>query len=184
MKRATVAFAVVVLLIGLIGQARSADDQHCVSRLVPLETVGGRTLAELEPIGCFATYDQALEAGSGTTVDVSATMTPEALTEQQASLVSTASLVLIGTEFNGFDFGGDSQSYFAPSTCSSGVTWGVGNVGAEWNDRFQSGKGFGGCDTNKKFQHENFAGNVRTCTPNCVDYGALANQVTSLRWRP
>jgi hypothetical protein len=184
MERASTAFAVVVLLVGVIGPARSAEEQHCASRLVPLEPVGGRTLAELDPIGCFATYDQALEAGSGTTTDVSADVTPEALTEQEASLVSTGSLVLIGTEFDGFGFGGDSQSYFAPSTCSSGVIWGVDNVGAEWNDRFQSGKGFGGCDTNKKFQHENFAGNVKTCTPNCADYGALANQVTSLRWRP
>jgi len=184
MKRATNAFAVVVLLVGVIGPAGGAEEQHCVSRLVPLEPVGGRTLAELESIGCFATYEQALEAGSGTTIDASADVSPETLTEEAASLLSTASLVLIGTEFDGFGFAGSSQSYFAPSTCSSGVIWSVANVGAEWNDRFQSGKGFGGCDTNKKFQHENFAGDVKTCTPNCSDYGLLANQVTSLRWRP
>jgi hypothetical protein len=184
MKRSIEAFALVVLLVGAIGPAGAAEEQHCVSRLVPLEPVGGHTLAELEPIGCFPTYDQALEAGSGTTVDVSASVTPGTLTEEEASLLGTVSLVLIGTEFDGFDFGGSSKSYFAPSTCSAGVIWGVDNVGAEWNDRFQSGKGFGGCDTNKKFQHENFAGNVKTCTPNCSDYGALANQVTSLRWRP
>lgn len=184
MKRAIEAIGLVVLLVGAIGPAVAAEEQHCVSRLVPLEPVGGRTLAALESIGCFPTYDQALEAGSGTTVDVSASVSPETLTEEEASLLGTASLVLIGTEFDGFSFAGGSESYFAPSTCSSGVIWGVDNVGAEWNDRFQSGKGFGGCDTNKKFQHENFAGNVKTCSPNCSDYGALANQVTSLRWRP
>jgi hypothetical protein len=184
MKRAANAFAVIVVFVGVIGPAGATEEEHCASRLVPLEPVGGRTLAELEPIGCFATYDQALEAGSGTTVDASASTSPGTLTEEVASLLSTESLVLIGTEFDGFGFAGNSQSYFAPSTCSSGVIWSVENVGAEWNDRFQSGKGFGGCDTNKKFQHENFAGNVKTCTPNCSDYGALANEVTSLRWRP
>ena len=184
MKRGITAFAIVVLLVGIVGPAGAGEEEHCVARLVPLEPVGGRTLAELEPIGCFATYDQALEAGSGTTIDVSAAVTPETLTEDAAALLGTSSTVLIGTEWDGFGFAGGSESYFASSTCTSGVIWGVDNVGAEWNDRFQSGKGFGGCNTNKKFQHENFTGNVKTCTPNCSDYGALANQVTSLRWRP
>jgi hypothetical protein len=176
-------FPVVVLLLGMLSPARAEEVQHCVARLVPLEPVSGPTLAELEPVGCFATYDQALEAGSATSIDVSATTSPDTLTDETAALLSTASSVLIGTEYDGLNFGGGSQSYFATSTCS-GVSWSVANVGSEWNDRFQSGKGFGGCDTNKKFQHENFGGNVKTCTPNCSDYGALANQVTSLRWRP
>lgn len=175
---------VVVLLVGVLSPARAEEAQHCVARLVPLEPVAGSTLAELEPIGCFDSYDLALEAGSGAAIDVSTDTTPQSLSVETAAALSTSSSVLIGTEYNGFLFLGDSQSYFAPSTCSSGVTWSVDNVGPEWNDRFQSGKGFGGCDTNKKFQHENFGGNVKTCTPNCSDYGALANQVTSLRWRP
>ena len=91
--------------------------------------------------------------------------------------------VVIGTEWDGTGFAGGSQSYTASTTCSSTTTWQVPNVGPEWNDRFSSGKGLGGCDTNRKFQHENFGGNVRVCTPNCADYGALGNQVTSLRWR-
>jgi hypothetical protein len=175
---------VVVLLLGVLSPARADEAQHCVARLVPMEPIAGPTLAELEPVGCFTSFDEALEAGAGTTIDVSADVSPQTLSDQTAAALSTASSVLIGTEYDGFLFLGNSQSYFAPSTCSAGVIWSVGNVGAEWNDRFQSGKGFGGCDTNKKFQHENFGGNVKTCTPNCSDYGSLANQVTSLRWRP
>jgi hypothetical protein len=157
---------------------------HCAVKLVPLEPVGGRTLAALEAIGCYPTYDMALEAGTGTELDVSGDVSPGSLTEGTAAQIGTTSSVLIGTEYDGFGFGGDSRSYFASATCSSGVVWSVANVGATWNDRFQSGKGFGGCDTNKKFQHEDFTGDVKTCTPNCSDYGALANEVTSLRWRP
>jgi hypothetical protein len=171
-------------LLAAVTPARAAGgEEHCATVLVALEPVEGVTEARLEHIGCFSTYDQALEAGTGTWVDVSSDATPANLTAQTAAEISTASSVLIGTEFDGYDFEGASQSYFASSTCS-GVVWSVANVGATWNDRFQSGKGFGGCDTNKKFQHENFGGNVRTCTPNCLDYGALTNQVTSLRWRP
>ena len=100
-----------------------------------------------------------------------------------ASATNAPDAVLIGTEYNSSGYAGASQSYFAPVTCSTGVVWEVADVGATWDNRFQSGKGFGGCDTNKKFQNTNFGGNVLTCTPNCSDYGALSNQVSSLRWR-
>jgi hypothetical protein len=178
-----VAALATTLAVGPAEASPEAEGQHCVTMLVPLEPIGGPTLAELEPIGCFPTYDQALEAGSGSAIDVPADTSPQTLTDETAALLSTSSSVLIGTEYDGSNFGGGSQSYFAASTCA-GVSWSVANVGSEWNDRFQSGKGFGGCDTNRKFQHENFAGDVRTCTPNCADYGALENEVTSLRWRP
>jgi hypothetical protein len=174
----------VAVVAGAAIPAEAAGGTHCATMLVPLEPIGGVTQAAVEPIGCFATYDQALEAGTGTTLDVSADLTPTTLTAEAAAEISTASSVLIGTEYNLFNFLGDSNSYFAASTCSAGVVWEVSNVGATWNDKFQSGKGFGGCDTNKKFEHQNFGGAVKTCTPNCGDYGSLANKVTSLRWRP
>jgi hypothetical protein len=50
--------------------------------------------------------------------------------------------------------------------------------------RVQFGEGFGGSDTNKKFENTNFGGSVLTCTPNCTNYGTLSNQVSSLRWKP
>jgi hypothetical protein len=100
------------------------------------------------------------------------------------TIASATADVLIGTEFVGTNYTGTSKSYFAPETCSIGVVWDVGNVGATWDDRFSSGKGFGGCDTNKKFEDTNFGGSVLTCTPNCANYGALSNQVSSLRWKP
>jgi len=171
-------------MLTTVAPARAAEGEHCATRLVPLESVGAVTNARLELIGCFSTYDQALEAGTGTTLDISSEVTPTTLTAELAADFSTTASVLIGTEYDLLNFSGDSQSYFASSTCSSGVIWSVANVGPTWNDRFQSGKGFGGCDTNKKFEHENFAGAIRTCTPNCADYGTLENEVTSLRWRP
>ena len=157
--------------------------EHCAFRLVPLGGDGGLTEASLDPVGCFGTYEAALEAGIGQGVDVGAAVTPESLTDEALESPTITASVLIGTEYDGSGFAGSSNSYFASSTCTSSTTWQVANVGATWNDRFQSGKGFGGCDTNRKFQHENFGGTVRTCTPNCTDYGTLSNEVTSLRWR-
>jgi hypothetical protein len=174
---------VVVLLCASAAAAQPAKadaGEHCAFRLVPLEMTGVVANADLELVGCYPTYELALEAGVGHAIDLEPAVTPRTLTDE--ALGSLAS-VLIGTEYDGNGFTGGSNSYFASTTCTSSTTWQVANVGAEWNDRFQSGKGFGGCDTNRKFQHENFGGSVRTCTPNCTDYGALSNEVTSLRWR-
>jgi hypothetical protein len=151
---------------------------------VPLELLGPDTAARPELLGCFARYDQALEAGFGGAVPLDASVTPTTLRDQVLSTDAAIGSVLIGTEYDGSSYLGNSNSYFASTTCSGTVSWSVSYVGSTWNDRFQSGKGFGGCDTNRKFEHANFDGNVRTCTPNCGDYGALANEVSSLRWRP
>ena len=77
---------------------------------------------------------------------------------------------------------GASASYYAPSGCGN-TTWEVSYVGNSWNDLFESGKGFGTCDRNRKFEHSNFGGNSILCTPNCSDYGQVRNRVSSLRWR-
>jgi hypothetical protein len=177
--RVFVAMAALVI-IAAPGNAENAG--HCVLRLVPLHRVGGVVDASLELVGCYPSYEEAIEAGLGGSADLVDGITPLTLTDEMvASDVVTS--VLIGTEYDLKTFLGESTSYAAPTTCSSSTSYQVANVGAYWNDRFQSGKGFGGCDTNRKFQHENFGGTVRVCTPNCSDYGALSNQVTSLRWR-
>jgi hypothetical protein len=90
---------------------------------------------------------------------------------------------LIGTEWTDVNYESDSRSFYANNACA-GVTWEVPYVGDRWNDNFESGKGFGGCDTNKKFGHVDFGGGVVTCTPNCGDYGTLRNEVSSLKWKP
>jgi hypothetical protein len=175
-----------VIAVSLIAIAHPAEAEvagHCMTRLVPLERVGVVVHAALERIGCFPTYEEALEAGVRNALDLEDPVSPESLDDMDLETLTVATSVVIGTEWTLGNFGGGSESYSAPTTCSSSTTWQVANVGAAWNDQFSSGKGFGGCDTNRKFQHENFGGNVRVCTPNCTDYGTLSNQVTSLRWR-
>jgi hypothetical protein len=166
--------------------ASAGVGSHCAYRLDPIErTSNGVVRARLVQVGCFATFAEALLFGSGGTIHLPSGTTPASLTERQLNSQSTVgrASVLIGTEYNGTGFGGTSNDYFASSTCTASTTWEVANVTATWNDLFESGKGFGGCDTNKKFRDTGFGGTVATCTPNCSDYGALDNQVSSLRWR-
>ncbi|MEO8292870.1 MAG: hypothetical protein ABI635_06990 [Actinomycetota bacterium] len=171
---------------GPVAQARSAG-RHCAYRLDPVSyDAATRTVsAELVLIGCYDTFAESLAAGSGGAIQVSRSTSPALLTDAMVSDATLASGAdtLIGTEWASVGYSGSSNSYWAPDSCA-GTVYSVAYVGDAWNDDFESGKGFGGCDTNKKFQHSNFGGAVLTCTPNCSDYGSLRNLVSSLKWRP
>jgi hypothetical protein len=160
--------------------AVAAEGDDCAYELVPIAVEGSVVLAEPVLIGCFATYAEALAAGSGGEIQAEADATP--LTVSDAEVATTSSSVLIGTEWDAINYSGPSNSYFAASTCTASTTWQVSYVTDAWNDLFSSGKGFGGCDRNRKFEHSNFGGASLLCTPNCSNYGSLSNKVSSLRW--
>jgi hypothetical protein len=142
--------------------------------------------ARLERIGCFDTFSEAIEAGSGGSIRLADSTSPRELTDDLMAESTTSRIsgnTLIGTEWTATQYTQSSREYWADNACQ-GVIWEVPYVGDNWNDDFESGKAFGGCDTNKKFGHADFDGTVVTCTPNCSDYGILKNQVSSLRWKP
>lgn len=189
MRKFALSVGAVLLLassLAITPSASAVSGRHCDYRLIPIRaTSGGVIQARLVALGCFQTFSQALLAGSLGSIRLPRGTTPASLTEGQLRSHSAAgrASVLIGTEYNLSGFGGSSNNYFVTTTCTASTTWQVANVGATWNDKFESGKGFGGCHTNKKFRDTNFGGPVVTCAPNCSDYGALDNQVSSLRWR-
>jgi hypothetical protein len=185
-KFRSVAFGVASVVIQTASPAIAAlheEDRHCVVHLVAQsQTEDGVITAALEEGGCYPTFEQALEAGTGGQFASPGEISPGELTQTllDDALVA-AGEVLIGTEYDSTGFLGQSRNFFAASGCA-GTTWQVSNVGATWNDRFESGRGFGTCDHNRKFQHADFGGTVVLCTPNCTTYGSLRNEVTSLRW--
>lgn len=185
-KFRSVAFlgASMALLLAAPADASQDEERHCVAFLVPVAPKSEAEVitAALEDGGCYETLEEALEVGTGGQVALPAGTSPAELTQSLLdSAVTAAADVLLGTEYDNTGFIGPSKSYFAASGCAS-TTWQVSNVGANWNDRFESGVGFGTCDHNRKFEHADFGGSVALCTPNCSTYGTLRNQVTSLRW--
>lgn len=159
---------------------------HCAVRLVPVGPGGfpGEVETEIVDLGCYETYAQAFSAGSGGQAELPASVTPAQVTQamlDEAGVGAALGDYHIGTEWDNTAYGGSSIQYWATGDCV-GTTWTVDWVGAAWNDRFESGKGFASCDRNKKFEDIDFGGAVRTCTPNCTGYGALNNEVSALKW--
>jgi hypothetical protein len=169
-----------------VARAASAGS-NCAYQLDPVsyDAATHTVTADLVLIGCYDTFAEALAAGSGGAIQVSSSTTPAQLTDAMVtdSAPTAGNDTLIGTEWGLVGYNGGSSSFYAPDSCA-GTAYAVAYVGDALNDTFESGKGFGGCDTNRKFQHSNFGGDVLTCTPNCSDYGALRNEVSSLKWRP
>lgn len=172
--------AAALLLVAVPAVAK--DEGHCAARL---EQMDGEASAQVVELGCFPTYAEALAAGSEGAIALRADETPASITEAEVEAATDpmASSVVIGTEYNETQYNGTSKSYFADATCSASVGWDVSYVGDTWNDRFESGKGFGGCDHNRKFAASQFGGSSVLCTPNCTSYGSLNNEISSLRWR-
>jgi hypothetical protein len=187
MARRVIVFAVMGLLASsIIAMGPSQSERHCAVFLVPtVGTAGGSGAATEIDLGCYPTFAEAVEAGSAGRIDVSSDTTPAALAQESLDVASAdaPTSVIIGTEYTDSAFSGSSKSYFAAETCSSTQTWDVSYVTDAWNDDFESGKGFGSCDHNRKFHDSNFGGTSIVCTPNCSDYGALDNEVSSLRWK-
>jgi hypothetical protein len=185
-----VAIAGMLLVGGLVTvPAQARGGSHCAVRLQPVapREPHGVIQARLVSLGCFGTFAEALRTGSGGSVRVSEDTTPAGLTQRQlnasTSVVPNAS-VIIGTEWDDSIYSGASITYSAATACAGDDIWEVNYVGDGWNDRFESGKGFGGCDHNRKFGAADFTGSSVLCTPNCLDYGVLDNKVSSLRWKP
>ena len=185
-----VAIAGALLLGGMVAvPAQAQGGRHCAVRLQQIAPKDrhGVIRAKMVDLGCFATFDEALRVGSGGAIRVSADTTPATLTQRQldaSTQVVPNTSVMIGTEYDGQTYTEDSRSFFAPTQCAGDDVWELNYVGDAWNDIFESGKGYGGCDHNRKFGAADFTGTSILCTPNCTDYGVLDNKVSSLRWKP
>ena len=179
--RGVAVLATFIAVVFQAGPASGDTEEHCAFLLEPVSTRASVIEATPVEIGCYPTYAEALSAGSGGAIAVDAATTPSSLTDDELSaslLEEVTGSVVIGTEWIETGYASTSKSYFASVTCSSLVSWEVGYVTDQWNDRFESGKGFGGCDRNRKFADSQFGGASILCTPNCSTYGSLNNLVS------
>lgn len=187
--RTIVPIALVAVMVMAIPArpATASEPTHCVVRLEPVGpgvAPGSISTVEVDG-GCYSTLAEAVAVGTGGRVQLPVSTQPKDLTQtmiDENTISTLAGDTLIGTEWDDTGYGGGSKDYFANAGCANN-TWEDPQVGSTWNDRFESGKGFANCDHNRKFQHANFGGDVRLCTPNCSTYGALRNEVSSLRWK-
>ncbi|MEX0754060.1 MAG: hypothetical protein WD206_05095 [Actinomycetota bacterium] len=193
-RRTGVATAALLAVAVMWTVPATADDepteteQHCAVMLDrsiddpqtnPVET-------ESVDLGCFDTLTQAVSVGTnGAVAPVSGHIVKRVSFREAMRQLMTEEdpekTFLIGIEWTLVNHDGGSRSYYFDRACNSNPI--EVNIGATWNDKFESGKGFSGCGNNRKFEHVNQQGDVKICSPNCSSYHALNNNVSSLRWK-
>lgn len=187
-------FATAVLLIAALASSGPAtaeeqpEPEHCAVYLDRSGDDPATNPIETDPVdlGCYETLTEAVSIGTNGAVapisgGVSSRTSFRAAMRQLMTEEDPEKRFLIGIEWNHINFDGGSRSYYFDRACNSNPI--EVNIGDTWNDQFESGKGFAGCGSNKKFKHANQSGDVLLCTPNCSNYGDLRNEVSSLRWK-
>lgn len=104
--------SLIMLLAAPAIAAPQEEERHCVVHLAPVSprTEDGVITASLEEGGCFPTFEQALEAGTGGEIALPEGISPGELTQSVLEgSVTAASDVMIGTEYDSTGFLGLAQ---------------------------------------------------------------------------
>lgn len=155
----------------------AVNKDHCVLLIDPVKE--GEHSSTVKEIGCYATFAEAIAAGTDGAVILPESATPETITEAD---VAPAARRLIGIDYDGRSYTGATRSWFADDGCSDRRTFRA-NMPASFNNRLTSTRAFSGCRRNDSFSGFFQTGFVVRSFPNRAYIGdRLNNQTSSKRW--
>lgn len=158
-----------------------ADESHCYVLSGP----GGVPRTE-----CFGSFSEAIEVGSEGRIVLPPDATKEDLDvfmssrEAEGTVDKQSSSYLMAAIWEHHDFGGSSRSFFNTVDCSVfNPAYSYSDLfPIGWNDRASSASAYSGCSSVVLYEHHNFSGSSRTCSPSCSDVGpAMNDRASSLR---
>ncbi len=186
--------ASLLLLGGLVGASPSAqaatdvaekaevpevavNKGHCAAQIDPVKE--GEKSSAVKEIGCYATFAEAIAAGTDGAVNLPESVTPETITEADVGLAARR---LIGIDYDQKFFTGASMSWFANDGCFDRRAFRA-NMPAFFNNRLTSTRAFSGCRRNDSFSGLFQTGFFVRSFPNRAYIGdRLNNQTSSKRW--
>lgn len=156
--------------------------QHCVIEIDPLRP--GESVSQMHPIGCFATFSEAIAAATGDEIQLPADVDPTEITPEM--LAPAQSNIVVGIDYINPNFGGQSVTWETAHTpgCSDGSTYGTPNMPSSWNDVVSSAHSYAGCNHYYHYEHTYWTGSVRDCGGSCATMGVMDNATSSERWTP
>ena len=186
-SRFALAAAFIVSIAFSTATTAAPKKDHCIIHLEPALT-GHESRAT--PGACFETLAESVTAATGNRVTLPKHATREEIDQAlqardtaSASEAGTAATYVLSIEYVGTYEDGSSRSFTGDRPCSSAVGYNMGSMPSGWNDIISSSRGYSGCNTVIHYEHINYRGATRTCTPACNTMGVMNNQTSSLRWR-
>ncbi len=164
-----------------------AAGQHCVAKLE--QVTPGVPKSRVTKLDCYPSFSEAIYAATEGKVWLPANEGREAqlqvLDRELKSLKATTPTggpVIIAIDYWDSIWRGASLTYQTNAPCSSTVAYQLAAIPDPWNDQLSSSRGFSDCNSNIHFEHANFGGAILTCTPTCLDFGALNDKTSSRLW--
>jgi len=138
---------------------------------------------ETRAASAFATFAEAIAVATDNRLQLAPSTTTGDVTEQQldaASRDGPLTDVVIGIDYSGSNFSGNSLTWTKPSGCG---TYSTSSMPAGWNDVIKSVQNFNGCATTL-YQNINFGGSTSTTAVNSSssDLGSFDSQASSQKW--
>ncbi len=160
----------------------SPADRHCVLEIDPIRP--GESASQVRPVGCFATFSEAISAATRGAVRLPPDIGPDEVTPEM--LAPAQSNIVIGIDYWDSNFRGQSLVWETPHTagCSDGSTYGSPGMPPGWNDEVSSARSYAGCNHYYHYEHTNWTGAVLDCGGSCATMGVMNDQTSSERWTP
>lgn len=191
-RRALATVAILALTLAFVAPTAAARPRvtsenpagrHCVNHLEHL--AGSAREARVVSVICFSTFADALNHATGGRANARAGLTPNAVTASMVeSEAGTLATVVIGIDWQYPNYSnvGWTAVWEASGGCTTTQSWALSYVGAFYEDKISSAKGYSNCNRFHHWEHPSYGGAVLICRPNCATMGLMNDQTSSLSW--
>lgn len=184
--RFAVAAAFIVSLVVSPTTTATPKQDHCIIHLEP--ALPGQA-SRVTPGACFATLAESVMAATGNRIqlpnDATLDEIDQALEAQDAAAAAdagTAVTYVLSIEYMATDQTGSSRSFTGGAPCTATRGYNMGSMPSGWNDVISSSRGYSNCNKVEHYEHINYRGAVRACTPTCNTMGIMNNETSSMWW--
>ena len=158
-----------------------ARGSHCVVALSPGSAAKRSVVKDYR---CFSSLSEAVTFASGGKVRLGARSSFSSADTALLGSSSTASVPVLGIEYNWTGFGGTSLTLTGSggSGCYGGTEYSFGNLGTYgWNDRIESARTYSNC-VGVHYKNSGLSGTSTSVFGSKSDFGSLNNEISSIRF--
>jgi len=158
-----------------------ARGSHCVVALSPGSAAKRSVVKDYR---CFSSLSEAVTFATGGKVRLGARSSFSSADTALLGSSSTASVPVLGIEYNGTGFGGTSLTLTGSggSGCYGGTEYSFTNLGTYgWNDRIESARTYSNC-VGVHYKNSGLSGTSTSVFGSKSDFGSLNNEISSIRF--
>ena len=158
-----------------------ARGSHCVVALSPGSAAKRSVVKDYR---CFSSLSEAVTFATGGKVRLGARSSFSSADTALLGSSSTASVPVLGIEYNWTGFGGTSLTLTGSggSGCYGGTEYSFGNLGTYgWNDKIESARTYSNC-VGVHYKNSGLSGTSTSVFGSKSDFGSLNNEISSIRF--